>query len=141
MPRAAAAPTMRVMRIEEYAVLGDLETVALVGSDASVDWMTRAPSSSPSTAPSPASTGATDDGRPGGGGQFLACSSWLVSALTRYGRVARRRQVGDFQQAFSHLGRIGAAQAIDRDESFLPRERGSPQVLASAAPTSPDGAR
>jgi hypothetical protein len=126
---------MHAMRIEECAVLGDLETAALVGSDGSVDWVMRAPS------PSPASTDAKDDGLPGGEGQFLACSSWLVSALARNGRVARRRQVGDFPQAFSHLGLIGAAQAIDRDESFLPRERGSPQVLASAAPTSPDGAR
>jgi GH15 family glucan-1,4-alpha-glucosidase len=84
------------------------------------------------------STAATDDGLPGGEGQFLACSFWLVSALAANGRVdeartlferllalrndvgllaeeydvERRRQVGNFPQAFSHLGLIQAAQAI-----------------------------
>ena len=84
------------------------------------------------------STAETDDGLPGGEGQFLACSFWLVSALARNGRVdearalferllgvandlgllaeeydvERRRQVGNFPQAFSHLTLIGAARAI-----------------------------
>jgi GH15 family glucan-1,4-alpha-glucosidase len=84
------------------------------------------------------STAATDDGLPGGEGQFLACSYWLVSALAANGRVddaralferllalrndvgllaeeydvQRKRQVGNFPQAFSHLGLIQAAQAI-----------------------------
>jgi GH15 family glucan-1,4-alpha-glucosidase len=84
------------------------------------------------------STAETDDGLPGGEGQFLACSFWLVSALARNGRtdqavalferllglandlgllaeeydVERGRQVGNFPQAFSHLTLIGAASAI-----------------------------
>jgi pentatricopeptide repeat protein len=84
------------------------------------------------------STDDTDDGLPGSEGQFLACSFWLVSALARNGRldearrlferllelrndlgllaeeydVGRRRQVGNFPQAFSHLGLIAAANAI-----------------------------
>jgi GH15 family glucan-1,4-alpha-glucosidase len=84
------------------------------------------------------STAETDDGLPGDEGQFLACSFWLVSALALNGRgeearrlferllglandlgllaeeydVGRRRQVGNFPQAFSHLTLIGAAQAI-----------------------------
>ncbi len=84
------------------------------------------------------STVATDDGLPGSEGQFLACSFWLVSALAANGRVdearvlferlltlrndvgllaeeydvERQRQVGNFPQAFSHLGLIQAAQAI-----------------------------
>jgi GH15 family glucan-1,4-alpha-glucosidase len=84
------------------------------------------------------STTETDDGLPGGEGQFLACSFWLVSALALNGRVAearalfdrllglrndlgllaeeydvaRQRQVGNFPQAFSHLTLIGAAFAI-----------------------------
>jgi GH15 family glucan-1,4-alpha-glucosidase len=84
------------------------------------------------------STSATDDGLPGGEGQFLACSFWLVSALAANGRVdeartlferllalrndvgllaeeydvAHGRQVGNFPQAFSHLGLIQAAAAI-----------------------------
>jgi GH15 family glucan-1,4-alpha-glucosidase len=84
------------------------------------------------------STEETDDGLPGSEGQFLACSFWLVSALAMNGRVdearelferllgltndigllaeeydvARRRQVGNFPQAFSHLALINAAVAI-----------------------------
>jgi GH15 family glucan-1,4-alpha-glucosidase len=83
------------------------------------------------------------DGLPGGEGQFLACSFWLVSALALNGRVdearalfarliglsndlgllaeeydvERGRQVGNFPQAFSHLTLIGAAYAIDAAEA------------------------
>jgi GH15 family glucan-1,4-alpha-glucosidase len=84
------------------------------------------------------STDETDDGLPGGEGQFLACSFWLVSALALSGRleharslydrllelcndlgllaeeydVERERQVGNFPQAFSHLALINAARAL-----------------------------
>ena len=84
------------------------------------------------------STAETDDGLPGGEGQFLACSFWLVGALAMNGRVdearalferlaglandvgllaeeydvGRQRQVGNFPQAFSHLALINAARAI-----------------------------
>jgi GH15 family glucan-1,4-alpha-glucosidase len=84
------------------------------------------------------STGDTDDGLAGDEGQFLACSFWMVSALAAADRVdearalferllgltndlgllaeeydvKRRRQVGNFPQAFSHLTLIGAATAI-----------------------------
>jgi GH15 family glucan-1,4-alpha-glucosidase len=84
------------------------------------------------------STAKSDDGLPGDEGQFLACSFWLVSALAANGRVRdaeklfgrlvglsndlgllaeeydvpRKRQVGNFPQAFSHLALIGAARAI-----------------------------
>jgi GH15 family glucan-1,4-alpha-glucosidase len=84
------------------------------------------------------STSQTDDGLPGDEGQFLACSFWLASALALNGRVqeaqalftrllglandlgllaeeydvGRKRQVGNFPQAFSHLALIGAARAI-----------------------------
>jgi GH15 family glucan-1,4-alpha-glucosidase len=84
------------------------------------------------------STAHTDDGLPGDEGQFLACSFWLVNALARNGRVeqaralfdrllalsndlgllaeeydvARKRQVGNFPQAFSHLTLVLAARAI-----------------------------
>ena len=89
------------------------------------------------------STAKSDDGLPGGEGQFLACSFWLVSALATNGRVGearalferivalsndlgllseeydveRRRQVGNFPQAFSHLTLILAANAISATEA------------------------
>jgi GH15 family glucan-1,4-alpha-glucosidase len=89
------------------------------------------------------STADTDDGLSGDEGQFLACSFWLVSALASNGRVEqarelferlaglandlgllaeeydvpRRRQVGNFPQAFSHLTLIGAAKAIAEVEA------------------------
>jgi GH15 family glucan-1,4-alpha-glucosidase len=84
------------------------------------------------------STAEINDGLPGGEGQFLACSFWLVSARALNGRVEeahalferllgltndlgllaeeydveRRRQVGTFPQAFSHLTLVGGATAI-----------------------------
>ena len=84
------------------------------------------------------STSHTDDGLPGDEGQFLACSFWLVGALALTGRideartlyerllslrndlgllaeeydVGRKRQVGNFPQAFSHLGIINAARVL-----------------------------
>jgi GH15 family glucan-1,4-alpha-glucosidase len=86
------------------------------------------------------STTDTDDGLPGSEGQFLACSFWLASALALNGRVeeartlferllalsndvgllaeeydvSRKRQVGNFPQAFSHLALIQAASLIDQ---------------------------
>src|SRR5215218_4199879 len=89
------------------------------------------------------STAETDDGLPGDEGQFLACSFWLVSALALNGRsdeartlferltglandlgllaeeydVGRRRQVGNFPQAFSHLTLVLAARAISDAET------------------------
>jgi pentatricopeptide repeat protein len=96
------------------------------------------------------STAETDDGLPGSEGQFLACSFWLVNALARNGRVdearelferltslsndlgllseeydvARKRQVGNFPQAFSHLTLILAARAISAAEAAAPARTG-----------------
>jgi GH15 family glucan-1,4-alpha-glucosidase len=108
------------------------------------------------------STDDTDDGLPGGEGQFLACSFWLVSALARNGRtgearhlferllglrndvgllaeeydVGRRRQVGNFPQAFSHLALIAAAHAITTAEQTTDDDGSgtdAPPAHASAA--------
>jgi GH15 family glucan-1,4-alpha-glucosidase len=102
------------------------------------------------------STDATDDGLPGGEGQFLACSFWLVTALAMNGRapegralfdrllalrndvgllaeeydVERRRQVGNFPQAFSHLALIQAAAAIAAAEDARPAAVGGQAVSA-----------
>ncbi|MEA2201526.1 MAG: hypothetical protein QOI89_2122 [Solirubrobacteraceae bacterium] len=84
------------------------------------------------------STAATDDGLPGSEGQFLACSFWLVTALATNGRgdegrrlferllslgndlglfseeydIERRRLVGNFPQAFTHLTLVQAAKTL-----------------------------
>ncbi|MFI6608902.1 glycoside hydrolase family 15 protein [Streptomyces sp. NBC_01336] len=78
------------------------------------------------------------DGLPGGEGAFLACSFWLADALRMTGRTdeatelferllalrndvgllaeeydtAARRQLGNFPQAFSHIGLVGTAVAL-----------------------------
>ena len=83
-------------------------------------------------------TKATDDGLPAGEGAFLACSFWLVQVYVLQGRLddAKRlfehllsltndvgllaeqydpvaqRQLGNFPQAFSHIGLINAALAL-----------------------------
>jgi GH15 family glucan-1,4-alpha-glucosidase len=83
-----------------------------------------------------------DDGLPPGEGAFLACSFWLVNAYVLLGRHADaealferllsirndvgllaeeydphiRRQVGNFPQAFSHIGLINAAFNLSRAE-------------------------
>jgi GH15 family glucan-1,4-alpha-glucosidase len=101
------------------------------------------------------STAETDDGLAGDEGQFLACSFWLVSALALNGRVdearrlferlaglandlgllaeeydvGRRRQVGNFPQAFSHLTLIGAARAISAAEAARTRGQADGHAL------------
>jgi GH15 family glucan-1,4-alpha-glucosidase len=80
-------------------------------------------------------TSKTTDGLPGSEGSFLACSFWMVSNLKMVGREddahrlferllslandtgllaeeydsKRKRQVGNYPQAFSHIALIGAA--------------------------------
>ena len=91
-------------------------------------------------------TEAETDGLPTGEGAFLACSFWLVDALALMGRrdeaetlfehllslrndvglLAEEyeskagRQLGNFPQAFSHIGLINSAHALS------PRREGSP---------------
>ncbi|MDQ3664655.1 MAG: glycoside hydrolase family 15 protein [Actinomycetota bacterium] len=81
-----------------------------------------------------------EDGLPGAEGAFIACSFWLVEALSRIGRtdeavelferllglandvgllaeeydVEAGRQLGNFPQAYSHLALVNAALAIDQ---------------------------
>ncbi|MFJ6698439.1 glycoside hydrolase family 15 protein [Streptomyces sp. NPDC091272] len=83
------------------------------------------------------------DGLPGGEGAFLVCSFWLADALLLTGRVKEARelfdrllalrndvgllaeeydpvagrQLGNFPQAFSHIGLVGTAQALAREEA------------------------
>lgn len=86
-----------------------------------------------------------DDGLPGGEGAFLLCTFWLVDALALSGRLEQAREVfaataqranhvrlfaeeidprtgaflGNFPQAFSHIGLINAALYLDRAEGRL----------------------
>ncbi|MFD3354692.1 glycoside hydrolase family 15 protein [Streptomyces fradiae] len=82
------------------------------------------------------------DGLPGGEGTFLACSFWLADALRMMGRErdarelferllevrndvgllaeeydpVSRRQLGNFPQAFSHVGLVATALALAADD-------------------------
>jgi GH15 family glucan-1,4-alpha-glucosidase len=84
-------------------------------------------------------TAKVDDGLPPGEGLFLACSFWMVSSLKAIGRVrdarrlfnrllrlgndlgllseqydpGRKRLVGNFPQAFSHIALVNAAFYLD----------------------------
>lgn len=84
-------------------------------------------------------TARVDDGLPPGEGVFLACSFWMVSSLKAIGReddahalferllalcndvgllseeydLTRRRMVGNFPQAFSHIALVNAAFDLD----------------------------
>ncbi|HMD56963.1 MAG TPA: glycoside hydrolase family 15 protein, partial [Solirubrobacteraceae bacterium] len=104
------------------------------------------------------STLATDDGLAGDEGQFLACSFWLVSALAKNGRldeardlfarllalandlglfseeydVARRRLVGNFPQAFTHLTLVAAAKVLDDPGLESATRRARPPLLGGS---------
>ena len=84
----------------------------------------------------------SDDGLAGVEGSFVFCTLWMVSALARSGQISRARErldmvlshasdlgllaeeidprsgelLGNFPQAFSHVGVISAALAIDAAE-------------------------
>ncbi|WP_329036116.1 glycoside hydrolase family 15 protein [Streptomyces sp. NBC_00178] len=87
--------------------------------------------------------GASVDGLPGDEGAFLACSFWLVDALVRTGRreegealferllelrndvgllaeeydPVAGRQLGNYPQAFSHIGLVNSAVDLARDDA------------------------
>ena len=94
-------------------------------------------------------TGETDDGLPPGEGAFLACSFWLADNYALAGRErearelferllalrndvgllaeeydpAARRFLGNFPQAFSHVGLVNTAFNLTRDPGRPAEER------------------
>jgi GH15 family glucan-1,4-alpha-glucosidase len=102
----------------------------------------------------PTQEGDAIDGLPSGEGTFLACSFWLVDNLALLGRdrearhlferllglcndlgllaeeydPATGRLLGNFPQAFSHVGLVNAAYNLSRPAG--PAERGKPQISA-----------
>jgi GH15 family glucan-1,4-alpha-glucosidase len=101
-----------------------------------------------------------DDGLPAGEGAFLACSFWLVDNYIVQGRYAKARQLfdrllshcndvgllaeefdpvtgrmlGNFPQAYSHVGLINCALNLTRAKSPVDEraEPGTPAVPAAA---------
>jgi GH15 family glucan-1,4-alpha-glucosidase len=96
------------------------------------------------------------DGLAGEEGTFLLCTFWLAQALAMAGRVEQAREVferaaayvtdlgllaeevdpvtgellGNVPQAFSHIGLVNAAWAIDQAERSLAATVPSPRVAA-----------
>ncbi|MFH8518721.1 glycoside hydrolase family 15 protein [Streptomyces gelaticus] len=94
--------------------------------------------------------GSSIDGLPGSEGAFVACSFWLADALVLTGRAdeardlferllalrndvgllaeeydtAGHRQLGNFPQAFSHIGLVGTAMALAGEDTMEPDAAG-----------------
>jgi GH15 family glucan-1,4-alpha-glucosidase len=103
-------------------------------------------------------TGATEDGLPPGEGAFLACSFWFADNLVLLGRRREacalferlldlrndvgllaeeydpigKRQLGNFPQAFSHVGLINTALNLSRQAK--PAEQRSETSAPAEAP-------
>jgi GH15 family glucan-1,4-alpha-glucosidase len=119
------------LRIEDYALIGNTRTAALVGRHGSINWL------------------CVPHGLPPGEGAFLPCTFWLVDALALIGRrdaavdlfermlglcddvgllseeydPGPGRLVGNFPQAFSHIGLINSAMVLSREETAPTEER------------------
>jgi GH15 family glucan-1,4-alpha-glucosidase len=105
-------------------------------------------------------TDEADDGLPPGEGAFLPCTFWLVDALAMIGRrddavelfermlglcndvgllseeydPGAGRLVGNFPQAFSHIGLVNSALLLTREER-APSEQRARGPAANLAPT------
>jgi GH15 family glucan-1,4-alpha-glucosidase len=108
-------------------------------------------------------TGKVHDGLPAGEGVFLACSFWMVSSLKAVGRnrdarklferllrlrndlgllseefdVERKRLVGNFPQAFSHIALVNAAFNLDGGKKVRARSHHASQRKALVPPKRP----
>ena len=106
-----------------------------------------------------------DDGLKGGEGAFIACSFWLVDNLVMIGRrddaralferllsistdlgliseeydVGRRRLIGNFPQAFSHIAMINSAFNLEHEDAPAKERSGHDEV--GSVGTQPDAAK
>jgi GH15 family glucan-1,4-alpha-glucosidase len=100
------------VKIEDYALIGDLRTSALVGRDGSIDWLCLPCTDSPACFA--ALLGTEENGR------------WLLCPSAPVGRVSRRYREGTLILETDFETDTGTARVID----FMPlRDGGAPQLV------------
>jgi GH15 family glucan-1,4-alpha-glucosidase len=100
------------MKLEDYALIGDLRTTALVGRDGSIDWLCLPRTDS--AACFAALLGGEEHGR------------WLLCPATPVGHVSRRYREGTLILETDFETDSGAVRVID----FMPlRDGGAPQLV------------
>ena len=100
------------MKIEDYALIGDLRTSALVGSDGSIDWLCLP--TTDSAACFAALLGTREHGR------------WLISPSVGVGETSRRYRDGTLVLETDFETGAGSVRLID----FMPlRDGGAPQLI------------
>lgn len=99
------------MRIEDYALLGDLESAALVGKDGSVDWMCLPRFDSPACFA--ALLGEREHGR------------WLIAPVDGDATVKRRYRAGTLVLETEFTTAEGSVKVVD----FMPRRASGPPRL------------
>ena len=105
------------MRIEDYALIGDLQSAALVGTDGSVDWMCVPRFDSPACFA--ALLGDSRHGR------------WLISPVGGVRGVARAYRSGTLVLETEFSTSSGVARIVD----FMPRRGGGPPRLGEVQDT------
>src|SRR3977135_3438681 len=99
------------MRIEDYALIGDTQTAALVGRNGSIDWLCLPRFDS--GACFSALLGDETHGR------------WLIAPGGKVARIERRYRPGTLVLETDFETADGAVRVID----FMPRREGPPQLM------------
>src|SRR6478672_3593576 len=111
-PTTRRRPNEELMKIEDYALIGDLRTSALVGRNGSIDWLCLPRTDS--AACFAALLGSEENGR------------WLLSPSAPVRRVSRRYREGTLILETDFETDAGTARVID----FMPLRDGSaPQLV------------